>query len=87
MESKKLSKNNDGDFAEDAAAFFAMLVQFVKIKERHPHNHDYQWTLKDILYIQAALDEMPEDQRSAFREYFRDYQIFKILPIPRQGSS
>jgi hypothetical protein len=87
MASDKLTNNNLNNFAEDAEAFFAMLAQFIKMKEGHPHNHNYQWSVKDILYIQAALDEMTEVQRSAFRAHFRDYQIVKILPIPRQGAA
>jgi len=75
------------NFAEDAEAFYSMLVQFVAFKEGHPHNHDYQWSGKDIQYVRAALDELTQAQRAAFQERFKDYQIAKLISIQRQGSA
>jgi hypothetical protein len=75
------------NFAEDAEAFYSMLVQFVILKEGHPHNHDYQWSGKDMLFVRAALDELAQVQRAAFRERFRDYQVTKLISIHRQGSA
>jgi hypothetical protein len=75
------------NFVEDAEAFFTMLVQFVELKEGRPHNHDYQWSVREVLYVRAAMDEMTQDQRSAFQERFKDYQITKIISLQRQGSA
>jgi hypothetical protein len=75
------------NFVDDAEAFYTMLVQFVVLKEGHPHNHDYQWSVRDVLYVRAAMDEMTQDQRSAFQERFKDYQITKIISLQHQGSA
>lgn len=79
--------DNSDTFGETSDAFSAMLSQFIKMKEGHPHNHEYQWSSKDILYIRAALDEMTADQRNAFRDTFKDYQIVKVIFVPNQGSA
>ena len=39
------------------------------------------------MYVQAALDEMSADQRNAFRESIKDYQILKVIFVPNQGSA
>ena len=80
-------RDDDFNFNEDSDAFFAMLVQFVKVKEGSPHNHSYQWKTVDLLYVRAALDEMSQDKRNDFCNLLKDYQITKVLSIPPQGSS
>lgn len=82
-----MTKPNPMNFVEDAEAFYTMLVQFVELKEGHPHNHDYQWSVRDALYVRAAMDEMTQDQRSAFQDRFKDYQITKIISLQCQGSA
>ena len=75
------------NFSETAAAFSAMLTQFIKIKEGHPHNREYKWSEKDLYYIQAALEQMTTEQRNVFRDNFKDYQIVKLISILNQGSA
>jgi hypothetical protein len=87
MSSKKITNNETGTFTENSDAFSAMLTQFVKVKEGHAYNHEYQWSVQDIKYIRAALDEMTADQRNAFREKIKNYQIAKIINSPNQGSA
>lgn len=87
MPPKKVINNNSDTFAETSDAFSAMLSQFIKVKEGFPHNYEYHWSAKDILYIRAALDEMTADQRNVFRESIKNYQIAKVIFIPNQGSS
>ena len=82
-----MANPNPLNFVEDAEAFYTMLVQFVVLKEEHPHNHDYRWSVRDVLYVRAAMDEMTQDQRSAFQERFKDYQITEIISLQRQGSA
>jgi hypothetical protein len=82
-----MPKPNPINFVEDAEAFYSMIVQFVVLKEGPPHNHDYQWAVRDVLYVRAAMDEMTQDQRSAFQERFKDYQITKIIALQRQGTA
>ena len=80
--------NSDLDtFTETSDAFSAMLIQFIKTKEGHPHNHEYEWSPRDILYVQAALDELTANQRNAFRESVKEYQILKVISVPNQGSA
>jgi len=87
MPPKKVMNNDTATFSKTGDAFSAMLTQFTKMKEGHPHNHGYQWSAKDLMYIRAALDEMTADQRNAFRESIKDYQIAKVIFVPNQGSS
>ena len=79
--------NNSETFTETADAFSAMLLQFVKMQEGHPHNHEYEWSARDIMFIRAALDEMTADQRNSFRESIKEYQILKVISVPNQGSA
>jgi hypothetical protein len=87
MPPKKVMNDNSDTFTETSDAFSSMLTQFIKTKEGHPHNHEYQWSSIDILYIRAALDEMTANQRNVFRESTKDYQIVKVIFVPNQGSS
>jgi hypothetical protein len=82
-----MTKDDPTNFVEDAEAFYTILVQFVELKKGPTHNHDHQWSYKDILYVQAALDELTQARRAAFQERFKDYQIEKLLPIQCQGSA
>lgn len=82
-----MPKGNPMNFVEDADALYTMLVQFITLKEGHPHNHDYQWSGKDIFYVRAALDELTQAQRAMLQERFSDYQITKLILIRQQGSS
>ncbi|MGC1454561.1 MAG: hypothetical protein WA946_05170 [Nitrospirota bacterium] len=87
MPPKKEMNNESDTFTETADAFSAMLIQFIKVREGYPHNHEYEWSPRDILYVQAALDEMTADQRNAFRESIKEYQILKVIRVPNQGSA
>jgi len=87
MPPKKEMNNESGSFTETADAFSAILTQFIKAKEGRPNNHSYQWSPRDIMYVRAALDEMTADQRNAFRESVKAYQILKVIRVPNQGSA
>ncbi len=87
MPSKKITSNESSSFTDNSDAFFAMLIQFIKVKEGYAYNYEYQWSAKDIKYIRAALDEMTADQRNVFRESIKNYQIAKIIIGPNQGSA
>ena len=87
MPPKKVINNESDTFTETSDAFSAILTQFIKAKEGHPNNHEYQWSPRDIMYVQAALDEMTADQRNAFRESIKEYQILKVILVPNQGSA
>jgi hypothetical protein len=87
MPPKKVINSGSETFTETADAFSAMLTQFIKSKEGRSNSHEYQWSPRDIMYVQAALDEMSADQRNAFRESIKEYQILKVIFVPNQGSA
>ena len=75
------------NFTEYSDAFYALLVQYLEVKEGYPCNNSYQWNTIDLFYVRAALDEMSQDKRNDFCERFKDYQVTKVLSIIPQGSS
>lgn len=87
MPPKKIINSSSETFTETADAFSAMLTQFIKAKEGRPNNREYQWSPRDIMYVQAALDEMSADQRNLFRESIKEYQILRAIFVPNQGSA